>query len=1128
MKTLFALLATPILAFAAITNYIPDGGFENGIQPVFHRMWDVNYMPMAPQIESKGAFEGKRCVRVTHDRPLFFYSEVNLPVPQPKSPWTFSIYLKSNQPNAQATIRVGIYRQWDHVDTEKTVTVGTDWTRHEITISKWSYGRRSGKNQGPVNFSVSVPEGNTVWADAAQWESVPKARDFTNSVMFHATIRKDWTPFPQVPWESDPPKPLANPQPFEIPLFVQNDETCTLSATPLSTGILFPKGVLGAGGTFHILSDTGELPCQFRTLAIYEQDSSILSGQIDFIADLKPGKNTFSLHYDPKGTPATDTFNPFERLPRPGDEQLWQDSASLPIAFHGATARARSINNTPYKSVVVDTSPLFTGPIHAYYVVRGHLVNESRPEYGLLAFSARIHAWKGIPGVTVDFTLENRHPTRTPCLRQASWESPLTVSPNGAALLQVFHPDTHTFSLGTADSSGKWNFQELRGEAALTTSNHLLLHTQDAWRMHPTSIAFRNGRACADLWPSQVRPLLFSPGMAITRTSHLLMLPNSTDATAIRKRLENPPILQVAPQWMLRAGLPLRLAASPKTPVLNKYLGDFMSQNTLEPENPELGRYWYGVFDYGDKRGDGGWSNLESYTDYSLELRGLACGDLRAMRQGFEGAKHYRDMDINHNTGFPHVHSTNHVNGPIHFGHSWIQGLLLHYLLTGDLRSREVAFHASEGILNYPVDSTEIRENRELAYYLMTLSDMSLVFGTKRNYPRFLRQLEQAETYLHATPTPRDTLMQRTSAFRGNSYFWWCNAGIVPFACWYGTAGLLKMHALTHDASLEPHIRREFLNTLDLESIYRVHLEELHPNLPAEQTLPFIASNYVGGRGGYFYYSATEFSRLTGDPKYAELARKVAYARILEGKNINAVNDIMMTAPFADLPEDFSEEKLIEEVRQLFLKSSAPKLLNGDFRQTRSYAEMMTPRVPGAITPEWAKDIPYPRFWHINIGKEYTATEFMRYRTELYSLGDGCMNILLDRSKWYAININMDSARIALRPGVWNFSAKVKRDNNVLPSRFAITFSHFHDYRSVFGLFLDPKEKHDWTTKSSEAPDVLSVHCTAPDRDGFVTVNASFRITQEGFSTVNFYTGLLPNAQKGIITLRELSFEPQK
>ena len=1124
---LLALLALPLLANAL--NYIPDGGFEHGLQPVFHRMLDADYMQKSPSLETTGAFEGQKCARITSKCSLLLYSEVNLFVPQPKSPWTFSIYLKADKPDTKVTLSVGIYRQWDHVDTRQTVSVGTEWSRHEITIQKWTYGRRSGTNQGPVNFSVTVPKDATVWADAAQWEQAPSATAYNSSFYENPTKVQSWTPFPSVPWFSETPRPLASAQPLDIPLFVQNDEANLLPATPLSTGILFPKGTLGAGGSFRIATDTGEVPCQFRPLALFEQDGSVLAGQIDFIADLKPGRNEFRLRYDPKGMPDAYIHAPFESLPQPGDTRLWKTIASLP--FQGAQVHGLDAKGSRYTGVVTDTSPLFQGPVHAYYAVRGHLVRDSCPAEGLLAFSARIHSWKGVPGITVDLTLENRDPHRTVLLRQVGWDSELITAPAYASVLQNFCPGTNTFSFGTSSAPGKWIYEkDVRGEAALTASvatRTILLQTQDSWRMHPTAVAFRDGCACADLWPFQARPLLFSPGMAATRTSHILAFPQGADADLFRKRLERPPLLQVAPEWSIRTGLPIPLATSPKTPVLNKYLADFIANGTLNPEIPET-RYWYGVFDYGDKRGDGGWSNLESYTDYTLELRGLAQGDSQVLRLGHEGARHYRDMDIDHNTGLPHLHSTNHVNGPSHFGHSWIQGVLLHYLITGDLRSREVAYHASQSILEFPIESDQIRENRELAYFLLTLSDISLVFGSRRPHQRMIQQIEHAKKLLTAEPTPSDDLMKRTAEHRGNSLFWWSNSGIVPFACWYGTAGMLKMYALTGDEALLPHIRREVANTLDLETLYRVHLEELHPSLPAEQTLPFIASSYVGGRGGYFYYTATLFSDITGDPQYAELARKVAYARILEGKTENAVIDVFMSSPFANLPADFDEQKTIAEVRRLYLESAAPKLLNGDFRQTRSYAEMMTPRVPGAVTPAWAKDVPYPRHWRIIFGKEFTATEFMRYRPELYSLGDGCMNILLDRAKWYSININMDSARIAFKPGVWNFSAKIRDGRNALPSRFSFTFTQFHGYRSAFQSPLTVPYAPYWAFRGENAPDLLKAECSQPDQEGFVTVQISFRIHEEGFGAVIFFPSLAPNAQKAVVTLKDLSFEPSE
>jgi len=78
------------------------------------------------------------------------------------------------------------------------------------------------------------------------------------------------------------------------------------------------------------------------------------------------------------------------------------------------------------------------------------------------------------------------------------------------------------------------------------------------------------------------------------------------------------------------------------------------------------------------------------------------------------------------------------------------------------------------------------------------------------------------------------------------------------------------------------------------------------------------------------------YARITGEEKYRDLAIKVAYARILEGKLDGGTADILMTAPFADLPPGFDEPKMVEEVKSIYLNGAAKELLNGDFSQTRS------------------------------------------------------------------------------------------------------------------------------------------------------------------------------------------------
>jgi len=715
-------------------------------------------------------------------------------------------------------------------------------------------------------------------------------------------------------------------------------------------------------------------------------------------------------------------------------------------------------------------------------------------------------------------------------VRDLFWKAPLPESgEESIALLQVFNPLTRKFQLGTAGKDGVFRFSDDKC-ATISVGNHgegvdYQLQTLDVWRKHPTEVAIRNREAIAFFWPGQpVQPLLFSPGMAVSRTGTLSARPENASPAAPR---EDPPIVIVDPEWNLRAGIPLQLDRIGKFPALDRYLENYEKNGEFSPGSVET-QQWHGLFNYGDHSGDGGWANLESYSDYSTLLRGMRSGSPETLRLGLAAAEHYRDMDVDHIKNFPIMHSCNHVIGGTHFGHAWIQGVLLHYLLTGDPRSREVAYQVGDAFLAIPPQDEQVREDRCLGYYLLTLSDYCLALGDKRYIDRFYTQLKTAEKLLAAPSTPADRLMQRTTRHRENSLFYWKISGITPFANWYGLAGLLKMYAITGDRKLLPRIRSEMAVVMDFELLYRVHLEELYPNLPPEKTLPLIASDYVGGRGSYFYPVMAAYSRVTGDVKYRDLAARVAYARILEGRNGGGAADILMTSLFADLPSAFDEKKMMEEIRAIYLDGAAGELLNGDFSRTRSYAEMMTPKRPDGITPEWARNVQLLSNWRFYAITEYTGTEYMRFRPELYVVADNTLTLRLRRRKWYTRAMIIDSARIKFLPGIWKFKGKVKRDENTRNVSFCFYFSDFRHPWGVLELAVEPGAKSDLQRATPALPNLLGCSVSKPDQDGFMTVEAEFEVTEPSVGFLYFSGSLRPDQASGDISMRELEFKPQK
>jgi hypothetical protein len=124
-------------------------------------------------------------------------------------------------------------------------------------------------------------------------------------------------------------------------------------------------------------------------------------------------------------------------------------------------------------------------------------------------------------------------------------------------------------------------------------------------------------------------------------------------------------------------------------------------------------RHDYGIMNYGDWWGERGfnWANNEYDDEHVWLVQFARTGDMRAFTVGDRGAKHYADVDCIHYSSDPrrvgagYSHCLGHVGGyfktnPVEGGtlggghspcHTRTEGLVEHYLLTGDRRSFETA-----------------------------------------------------------------------------------------------------------------------------------------------------------------------------------------------------------------------------------------------------------------------------------------------------------------------------------------------------------------------------------------------------------------------------------------------------
>ena len=127
----------------------------------------------------------------------------------------------------------------------------------------------------------------------------------------------------------------------------------------------------------------------------------------------------------------------------------------------------------------------------------------------------------------------------------------------------------------------------------------------------------------------------------------------------------------------------------------------------------------YGMLNFGDWWGERryNWGNVEYDTQHVMLMQYLRTLDRRYFKRGCEAALHNRDVDGIHYTTNPralgqvHVHCMFHTGGyevltpepglamprgGFNVGHVWTRGLLDHWVLTGDRRSRDGALQLAD------------------------------------------------------------------------------------------------------------------------------------------------------------------------------------------------------------------------------------------------------------------------------------------------------------------------------------------------------------------------------------------------------------------------------------------------
>ncbi len=184
----------------------------------------------------------------------------------------------------------------------------------------------------------------------------------------------------------------------------------------------------------------------------------------------------------------------------------------------------------------------------------------------------------------------------------------------------------------------------------------------------------------------------------------------------------------------------------------------------------------FGALNWGDwnfpgyrdrSEGCDAWGNLEYDLTQVLGLAWTATGTRSSWDAFVAAARHYRDVDILHYApghedlvGINHPHKVKHFavesKNTVDLGHTWLEGLVTHYRLTGEVRSLE----AARGIADVLVRRRYKAGNaRQYGWPMIALAAASDATGDARYREATLSYADKAVSVHEATPAAGDWKM---------------------------------------------------------------------------------------------------------------------------------------------------------------------------------------------------------------------------------------------------------------------------------------------------------------------------------------------------------------------------------
>lgn len=666
------------------------------------------------------------------------------------------------------------------------------------------------------------------------------------------------------------PIPATKAGVTKVALTVRNEHSVDAVAWPVSSGVPFPRGVLGSENDLRVMRDGKEVLAQVKPLGTWP-DGSLKWVLVTLLAEVPKGQSVaYTLEFGrgvkrqlggealavagADGIRLGSVAASF-RVDNNGD--LWGPGGRCETRLVGEDGTVYTSSRGP-ATVTLEEA----GPLRAVVKTVSNLRAEGGGEsFGL---EQRFTAWRGRPYVQVQHTFINDRPERFTNVQSLSF-----MVPAGAKGWQAALAGGEPLALNAGSAVWQRTAQEIvtgsQGQkgrlagGALAADGSLGVSVRDCWQNYPKGFAVTAEGLRVDLAPDFEKGFYdafpfekeghqlyyylrdghyrFKQGMAKT---HSLLLDVSPQAAAHAQLFQRPLLLTATPEWY--TGSMAFYNVVPRNEKLFAAYEKSVDKNVAAYAAGRERQQDFGLMNFGDWYGERGanWGNIEYDTQHAFFLEYIRSGKADAFFLGEEAQLHNRDIDTvqwapdRRNVGLAWVHQMGHVGGyytesvPGTLGipnaggsvtHAWTEGHFDHYYLTGDSRSLEtgmaVVEYFTDKELNRPYDWVSAREP---GWHLIMLA--SALAAT--NDPYFLNaaRIVVDRTLEAQDPAPRELPKYQQRPGRTHQDGGWTRM-MLPGHCLCeprhrGNANFMIAVLLTgltyyHDVTAEPAVKTSII-----------------------------------------------------------------------------------------------------------------------------------------------------------------------------------------------------------------------------------------------------------------------------------------------------------------------------